>query len=264
MPYSLTAQGNVPSGGTQTDVLWLPDGYQRDGTRRGVVYCHGANEIALTPLSGSLGNVAGLTALMQKVAQVYPVVMFDSGIYVDGVTNSFNNWGNPNGVTRMGQAITWLQDPSGGGAESGTVMVIGESMGHVLAMNYSQANASQIACIAGMIPVCDLDLIRDTFEPLGNHSISGAWATGTWTAPGTPPLPSGANPAIHANHSNIVSTPHRMYYASDDTIAAPSAVLALQADLGAACTLLEIGPGGHGSVHNLPPVDLLTFLAAHA
>lgn len=264
MPYSLTGVGNVPSGGTETDVLWLPDGYQRDGTRRGVVYCHGANENAITPLAGALAFKAALAALLEQVATVYPVVSIDAGTPVDGTTTSLNNWGNANGQTRLGQAVTWLQTATtGGGAKSGTVILVGESMGHVLAMNWAQAHASSVACIVGMIPVCDLDQIRDN-TLAGQISISGAWATGTWTAPHTPPLPSTANPAVHANHSNIVSTPHRMYYATDDVIAVPAAVVALQADLGAACSLVDISPGGHGAVGNIGFTDLMTFLAAHA
>ncbi len=265
MPTILVATGHVPPGGHETDVLMLPAGYRRDGTVRGVVFCHGAGELASTPLAGASLGKAKETDLVEAIASVYPMVMFDAGVPGAGIAAS-DNWGNPNAVARLGQAISWLQAPgSGGGAKAGKVLLIGLSMGHSLAMNYAQANPATVAAIVGILPVVDLDQMRDT-EPVVRASISDAWGTGPWVRPGTPPLPAGANPALPADYSHITRIPHRMYYAPDDMIVTAPTVLALKTGLGAAATTVELGDGGHSdqSVGHVPVADLLQFLAANA
>lgn len=248
----------------ESDVLWTPRGYQPNGTIRGVVYCHAFGELGASV--NQYVNGLNKATLMAAIAALYPVVSFDGGIFGSGTTTDTNSWANPNSVTRLGQAITWLQAAGGGGAKAGKVILFGYSMGHALALNYAQQFPAQVAGIIGVLPVNDLDDIRDANRGTFRAGISTAWGTAAWTAPGTPPLPAGANPALPANQTNLKTIPQRLYYANDDVICTPATAVALLNNLGPVCTGVNLGnTGGHtdGTVGTVSTADVLAFIAGH-
>ncbi len=259
---------------SEGDVLWFPRGYKAGGTIRGVVYVHGAGEVALTPLNGA-GGKQNEAQLLAAIASVYPMVMVDAGVSGQGGTSDSDSWGNTNAQTRIGQAITWLQtavgaggmfNPAGGGAKAGTVALVGISMGHALSLTYAQANASKVSCIVGILPVNDLDDIRDNNRGGYRASISTAWAASPWTAPGTPALPAAANPAKTTNQTNLIAVPQRLYYAQDDVICTLATCTALIANIGAQCVGVNLGSvGGHSdtTIGFVSVTDVLAYLAAH-
>lgn len=262
---------------SENDVLWMPRGYRGDGSVRGVVYVHGAGELADTPLN-RLGGKQAEAALLRAVAAVFPMVMFDAGVFAQGGLTDSNNWGNTNGQTRLGQAITFLQtapgaggsqNPLGGGAKAGKVHLLSISMGHALSLTYAQANPANVASIAGILPVNDLDDIRDNDRGAAGYraGISTAWGTAAWTAPNTPPLPAAANPAKPANQTNLLAIPQRIYYAQDDVICTPATSVALIANLGPKCTGVNLGnTGGHSdaTIGAVNVGDVLAFLATNS
>lgn len=263
MPDSSYGLGRYVAG--ETDMLWLPRGYQRDGSIQGVVYCHAFGEVGAS--LNSFANGVNKANLMRAIASLYPVVCFDGGVFGSGTTTDTNSWANTNAQTRLGQAITWLQSASGGGAKTGKVKLFGYSMGHALALTYAQANPANVSCIGGVLPVNDLDDIRDANRGTFRAGISTAWGTAAWTAPGTPPLPAGANPALPANQTNLINIPQRLWYANDDAICTPATAVALIANLGAKCTGVNLGnTGGHvdATVAAISIADVLSFLAANS
>lgn len=141
------------------DVLAIPRLYRRDGTKMGVIYCHGAGELAASPL-GSVNSKIAEAQLLSQIAAQYPMAMADLGTWEQGGTSDSNSWGNTNAQTRVGQLKTWLQSASGGGAKSGKVALIGISMGATTALNYARNNPTQVVGVIGIIPVIDLDDIR--------------------------------------------------------------------------------------------------------
>lgn len=260
----LTTEKGVYVAG-ESHTLALPRGYKRDQSKIGVVFCHGAGELAPTMWQGSLPSKAAESALLAAIADVYPSISFDSGVWAAGNTTDSNHWGNAQSVTRLGQAITLLQSTaaSGGGAKAGKVILIGLSMGHAQAINYAAANPNNVAAIVGVLPVNDLNDIRDNDRGGYRASISSAFGTGAWTAPGTPALGAPGNPA--ANASSITAIPHRLYYATGDAICTPATATALQATIGAKCSSVTIGAGGHSdaSLALVDPGDLLSWLGAN-
>ena len=101
-----------------------------------------------------------------------------------------------------------------------------------------------MSCIVGVLPVNDLDDIRDNNRGGYQSSISTAWGTGAWTAPGTPALPAGANPAKTANQTNLIALPQKLWYASDDVICEPATAVTLISNLGANCVGVNMGATG--------------------
>lgn len=249
---------------SEGDTLWLPRGYQKDGSIRGVVYCHGAGELSATPLNAG-GGKTNEAALLNAIGSVYPMVSVDSGVWAQGGITDSNSWGNTNAQTRVGQAITWLQAAGGGGAKTGKVILFGISMGHAVSMNYAQANSANVQAILAVLPVNDLDDIRDNNRGSYQSSISTAWGTGAWISAGNPALPAAANPAKTTNQTNLGAIPQRLYYASDDAICMPATVTTLVTNL-PIITTVNLGTGGHSdaSVGHVSIPDIMAWLAARA
>lgn len=250
------------------DVLWLPHGYKRDGTKRGVIFCHGAGELCAAPLNYPGAGKQAEASLLQQVASIYPTIIHDAGTFGSGGVLDSDSWGSTNAQAETDLAINRLIAAGGGGALNGPVLFIGFSMGHVLALNYAQASAgnrARVKAIVGVLPVNDLDDIRDNNRGGFQASISTAWNRAPWTAPGTPALPAAANPALPANQTRWLDVPQRLYYASDDAICTPATVATMQANVPIISTV-NLGVGGHSdaSIGHVSPADLLAFLAANA
>lgn len=245
----------------ESDVLMWPDGYRRDGTKTGLVICHGAGELSSSVLNPPGSNKLAEAWLITRLAQHFPLVAADHGIWAQGGTSDSNSWGNTNAQTRVGQAITWLQSASGGGAKTGKVVMLGISMGHTVAFNYAKNNPANVAALVGIIPVCDLDDIRDNNRGSYRGSISTAWGVGAWTAPGTPALPAGANPAT--DRGSFGTIPHRTYYSEADTIINPVTVRALSTALGASSVATQISTTldhSDAAVGAAPCGEIINFL----
>lgn len=186
MPSSEFGIGRYVAG--EGDVFWYPKGYQRNNTVRGVVYCHGAGQLASSILN--VDNLAyNQAAMLAAIASQYPLLSIDAGIWAAGDETDSNSFGNPNAQTRVGQGVTWIQGT--GGAKAGTVVLIGFSMGHVLSMNYALANPTKVACIVSVLPVNDLDDVRNNDRGGYRAAISNAFRTvhtGCSTTNGSPTI----------------------------------------------------------------------------
>lgn len=273
----MPAKSNYGTGRYQaarSDLLWLPKGYRRDGTLRGVVYLHGAGELAASPLNYAPGGKQAEASLLYSIAELYPTISFDCGTFGSNDLFDSNHFGSLNAQSELTNAIAWLQTAGGaggsggGGAKAGKVLLVGISMGHAISMTWGQAgtNASKIGCIVGILPVNDLDDIRDNNRGGYRAVISTDWGVGAWVSPGNPALPAGANPALVANQTKLRTIPQRLYAASDDTICTFASSVALQANLGSICTLVNLGAGDHtdASVGHVSIPDVLAFLAANS
>lgn len=229
--------GYVASEGSVLSVGRL---YKPDATRMGVLYIHGAGEAAESPFTGSNVNKTGEYAIMAALAAAgYPVLSCDLGVPAAGITNA-NAWGNPNCLTRIGQAITYLQGAGEyRGAKTGKVLLLGVSMGNCGAVNYAAANPSNVAGIVSIIPVWDVEDIRTNDRGSYRASIGSAHGVTYPTA-----LPAGRNPKDNAASLNGV-VPYKCWYAADDTIAIASAAIAGAAAAGGAA--VDVGNLGHSN-----------------
>lgn len=272
MPCSNYGTGRYVA--SESDVLWYPRGYRGDGTIRGVVYVHGAGELAISAIAGFPNTKTNEANVLGTIASTYPLISFDAGVFGTNGTNDSNNWGNPNGQTRLGQAITFLQtapgalgmsSPVGGGAKAGGVILIGISMGHLLSLTYQLANPSKVSAIIGILPCNDLDDIRNRAALGAQNQIGTAWGVGNWISNNNPPLPPLANPANYAGQFQNV--PQVMYFAQDDTVCTPQSCLLFGAAAGPQCRLVNMGNvGGHSdaTIASVPLTDMMNFIARNA
>lgn len=231
----------------ESNLALLPKGYLRDGTRRGIVFCHGAGVTELYAIDQSSPNMA---ALLRAIV--------DAGYPVLASLCAGNNWGNDGGIAKVSAARTYLQGTLG--AKSGKVILIGNSMGGCLSYAWARANLTSVACIVGILPVSDLnDIVTNNRGGLGaeaSGAYSGGYSEATYGAT--------HNPVNFA--AQLSGLPIQAWSASDDTIVVPSTVTAFAAGVGSSVETHNTLTGGHSdsTYGQISAATVLTFLAAHA
>lgn len=211
---------------------------------RGVIYCHGANGWATS--CRDYTNVGELN-LVNAIAEHFPVLSIDAG--------GTQAWGNTTAIARVGDAVTYAHGTLGW--KSGTVLLVGGSMGALTALNYARANPSKVGAIVGLIPVIDLnDMVTNNRGGLAAniHAAYGGYVEATHGA--------SHNPATYAAS---FTTPTRLFYASDDTVTVPGATTAFDAAC-AAATATSVGALGHtqAAVDATPRGTVIDFLSLYA
>jgi pimeloyl-ACP methyl ester carboxylesterase len=250
-------QGSYATG--ENHVELVPRDYKRDNTKPAVLFLHphGADAFHLCAPSGS--NNAATCKLMNAVAEVLPVFCADLGTSTAGTTQK-DSYGNTNQQARIGDVRTFAQGATGG-AKTGKVVLVGVSMGWLMAVNYARNNPTNVAGMVGLIPASDLDDIRNNDRASLRSDIDLAEGV---TYPAA--LPTGANPAT-ASYSGITMPPSTVWYATDDTTVIPSTVTTLAGIIGSTTHSITNG-GGHSNLTiSAVPVDqfvsaVLTYAAA--
>lgn len=245
-------------------VVVTPRLYRPDGTKTALMFLHAAGEIgrSIQDLGAGWTNKARVLHRLVELTGC-PLVACDLGAVIgDGATGT-NHWGNANGRARLANAIAYAKGVAVG-AKNGPVVALAYSMGNTLLHSFANANPGAIAAAFSVCGVCDVDDIRDNNRGGGlRASIEAANGIGPWTAPGTPPLPAGANPAT--SHAGMVGVPYRLYYGANDPTVLPSTVLALAAALGPPAQAVSTGANVHGDGNwaGLDPQNLAEFFAPY-
>lgn len=118
----------------------------RDGTRRGIVFCHGVSQTA----RGWAGIPTG--DKVRALANAgYIVISADlsAAVYAGA------NWANDDHIDAIGDAVAYAR--SAFGASADPVGLLGSSMGAAGALAYAKANLADVFAVAGMIPVLSLN-----------------------------------------------------------------------------------------------------------
>lgn len=228
--------------------VWVPYNWAGDGTKRGVIYCHGAGSTVGggTDPAAEPGQFAYISA---AAAAGYPVFMADFG---------GNAWGNAALRALIADAKTYLQGTVG--AKSGTVLMMGTSMGGLNCLSYAGNNLSSVAALAVVGPVSDVqDIVTNDRGGLAssvNAAYSGGYSNATYGAT--------CNPTVMAANGNYGSLPCKFWYGNSDAICVPSTITGLAASIGASASAVQI-TGGHAESTwaNVPPADVVAFLDAH-
>lgn len=239
-----STQGINRTASGENDIYAAPVSAWQGGVR-GVIYCHGAGTLASTvPDYSYIGEMHVYNA----VANVFPTLIVDAG--------GSNNWGNPTATLRIADAVTHLQGTRG--AKSGKVLLIGASMGFLTAMNYTKANPTKVAAILGLVPCVDInDMV--TNNRAGTAAAINTAYGGTYVEATNGPT---SNPS---NYKASITTPIRLYNASDDAICVPSTITSFVAGVPSA-TAVSVGALGHtqAAIDAAPRDQILAFLQQYA
>lgn len=243
MPIA-TSYGTSRYQSGEADCVFLPKRWKGDGTRIGIVWEHSAGQTA-----AGIKNAAntGQYTLAHAVAEYFPVVVADLGGQL--------TWGNATAQTRLGTARSYLQSTYG--AKAGPVVLIGVSMGGLLAVNWAKNNPSLVACIAGITPASDLADLRDNDRAGHKADIESAWGIASGA-----PLPAGANPAT--DYAGAVGIPAKAWYSTGDTLVLPATVTDLWGTkLGGQLTVVGTMDHGESAVAAVDVHELFDFIEAH-
>ena len=164
-------------------------------------------------------------------------------------------WGNATATARVGAAIAQLQSAAYGAAP-GKVILLGESMGGINALNYAKANLANVAALVGIVPVLGL---LDIY----NNNRGGGAPDITLAHGGAPPAAAdpSTNPALWAG------LPMQLWASAGDTICLLSVAQAFAAAAGPSCqlnTIVGAPPHGDSAVAAVPASAVLAFMQAHA
>lgn len=198
-----------------------------------VVYCHGAAQNAEEACR--YGARSTLTALAR------------AGFTTAAVTLT-ELWGNATARSRIANTASWLRTNRGA---AGPAVLIGSSHGAACALTYAAENPGDVLAVVGLIPVVDLDDVRDNDLAGKRDEIDAAWGV---TYPAA--LPAGANPADRTG--DFASLAIQLWVASDDTIARPTPAQTFATATNA--DLQDLGALGHTD-EAMAAVDAAAILA---
>lgn len=217
--------------------------YVRSATKRGIVACHGNSQTALTALTDSDHRPPyfGLA---------------DRGLCVGsadlGSTAGTPQWGNDTVRTRVGEVWAYLQ--SRFGAKTDKMLLLALSGGTPAALNYARQNPSNVAAIALLIPIPN---VQDAYDNRGfSASIETAYGS-AWAASAAT-----HDPAASGNQAALAGIPIHAWTSSNDTAAVASVVNAYAALVGGSMAVSSMGAIGH-STSALNPNDVYDFFAPY-
>lgn len=226
----------------------IPKYYRYDQTKTGIIFTHGHGGDALQARDGI--NAPGLNAIMEAIGE--------NGNPILSCDMAGNSWGSATAISRMSSAYNLLTGAMN--AKSGKVILIGFSMGHTAAMNWTAQNLTKVAAVVGLLPVCDQNDINS--QSAYTSSITAAYGT----AYNESTMGATYNPLTMASAGKYTGLPWRGYSISDDTIATYSKVQAMTTALGSAASMVTLpGTGGHGTatLSKVDPADVLSFIRAN-
>lgn len=179
---------------------------RRNGTSPLIIANHGrggdATQFGPTYYNGTWPTVEALCEAG------YVVMSIDGG-------NTLVNWGNADTMTAIGAAITWAQNSATVGewyprAKTGSVGMLGWSMGGLASLNYTVRNQSQVAGAFLFAPVVDLDAAQAnaTWTTEINTAYGGNYAANATTYdPQDRAADFNAGPPIYIQNSSGDTTP---------------------------------------------------------
>lgn len=236
--------GGTASAMGEQNLALLPKAYPRDGSVRGVIYCHGALSTETQVLGTTFPNTAAIVA---AIANIYPTL---------ACRFSGDAWANDAAIAKVALAKTYLQGTVG--AKSGKVFLLGGSMGGQLAMAYARANPTLVQALELLLPVCDpQDIVTNNRGSLAssvNAAYSGGYSDATYAATHSPKT-------FGASLAGIAT---QAWLATDDAVVIPQTVTDTMALIGGVD--LHAVTGGHSDAANANVVipTVLSFLAAAA
>lgn len=234
------AVGQAGAGGrvvaAESDEIWEPYGWQRNQTRRAVVFDHGAGAgYAAGPLEDTLGKL--LTC---------PWIKTDMG--------GARTWGSDTSLARHVAAWLYAIDPVKLGAKPDKRIDVGGSMGGLTTVLDVLAHPGDVAAAVIYIPAIDPEWVR-THDPNG----SGLNRQAIEALYGVNPVPA-AKQAYQRGSEWPASVPLLSFDASDDPFTPSASYDEFYGDLPAGVlTRIPLGAVGHDPT-TVSAASILDFL----
>jgi dienelactone hydrolase len=239
--YSATGSG-------ESDALCFPRKARAAGVKRGVLFCHGAEDTAIKVIDPA--NVyRALVAKLVDQAQT-PLEAADLG----AVQGTSDVWGNSTGMGRMDDSWAWLKNANGGGAKTDKAILVGGSMGGLMAVNWASRNPTLVAAIVLVIPALDLqDIYVNDRGPGLQAEIQAAYG-------GAPDYATRSPMNLAASLTGI---PTKIWYSTNDPVTPSVGTNAtFAASVGSSCSTQSMGAVGH-VFSAVDPDQVLNFVSPY-
>lgn len=210
------------------------------------IYCHHATGTARSAILPTSETDFSIRRIIEAVTLAgHPVIATDQG--------GASNWGADPAPARMDGALARIGEF---GARTDRVLLLADSMGAVVALNWARANPELVAAVALLVPVVNMEHAHDNASaPLpanieaaygGNAAYLAALAT--------------RNPFEH--QEAYAEMPIRLWYSDDDPTAAASQVLEFAE--GSDSDAVSMGAVGHAVPAAFDVAPVAEFLTGHA
>jgi alpha-beta hydrolase superfamily lysophospholipase len=185
--------------------------YRPDATKRLAIWCHhsGGDYLSAWTIANALPHVR---AVCEDLG--LPLVTPDCG--------GPKTWGNDTAQTRVGDARTFATTKFG--AKNDKVVLIGVSMGGLLALNWARANPGLVAAIALLYPAVDLQWVHDNGAKTDTEAAYGG-TTATFNA-----AVAAHNPTAH--QADFAGMPIKMWHSDADTVVGTAQQVAFATGVG--------------------------------
>lgn len=193
---------------------------EQNGNAPGAIYCHGS--------ASDNTSVVFHPPALELAMRGFIVMGIDAG--------GTNTFGNDASLTSLSTAKTWLQ--STGMAASGGIVVLGGSMGSIVALNWARANPSSVLCVEVALPIADVEAVRAADRGGFQSEIETAYTNNAGWQTARPTH----NPIEYA--ADISGIPIRLDVSSDDSVGSASEAQDF-ADEHGNTTLVVFGAAGH-------------------
>lgn len=241
-------QGYSATAPSESQTFLRRNTYASNGTVTPILFCHSYTATAATAAFVNSTISTAVPPILRHLARCgWPVLVPDL---------AGDTWGNPTGITRVGEAKTYMQSTLG--AKTGQVVVAGYSEGGLLAMAYARANPSLVKALVLFNPACDLlDAVTNNRDGAA-ASINAAFTGGAYSDSRDGPT---ASPVKFA--AQLAGIPTLIYHATDDTLAIPTATATVIGLIGSSVTE-RTGTGGHGDgfLSTIDPLGVSSWLNA--
>jgi pimeloyl-ACP methyl ester carboxylesterase len=233
MPRVATSIGSDVIAVSEKHVIVTGSDHGTVATAVPVIYCHHAGNgyagtahlpaaLAQTDTDVSIAEIC-----RDLAAKGHPVIASDQA----GV----NSWSNNTAVTAVDGALTLIGTRTG--CRTDRVLLLADSMGTLLALNWARANASKVAAMALLLPAPDMQYVHDNASaplPANMEAAYGGLAALTAAYPTK-------NAALFP--SSYTSMEIQMWASTDDPICTPVMVNAFAAATG--IPVISMGAVGH-------------------
>lgn len=185
-------------------------------SRRAFVYAHGASGSGMQAMDGQAQ--AGVTRVCAALARA-------GFVGLSGDFGGATTFANDTFLTAMEGGINTLL--ASGQCASDKVILVGASMGMMLASRYAMEHPTKVAGMIGLIPGIDIEDIRTRDALASRAMINTGWGLPVGSYIGgadQTPVPTRGKPLDSANLSAVAAIPTHLFYSTADTVATSAAV----------------------------------------
>lgn len=212
--------------------IWMPIEYNRDQTRRAIVWCHGAgSDFTLGPIEKYIASNG------------FPIIACDLGGTL--------TWGNDTSLQRITDKWTYMV--TNYGVKPDKMILWGASMGSLTAMLYALDHPENVEALGVALPIMDPEDVRSNNRGGYQAAIEAVYGTGTAVPDTKRPITRAASLIPQA----------RIWVSEDDSIGQPSIADAFVSSAPSGrVTRSSMGAHGH-SYLTLDWQDAIAWLIPH-